>query len=155
LRCIIMGMFAAMPLFAVSLTYIVDDPRPAGLAPLAVVAVGLLSTLAISIVGRRPLATTSLEALAASWGTRFFIGLGFAQVPALLGFALTLPTAALWVYLIGMVFSLIGFWRVAPSRRNLGRDQETLLSGRSSLDLTQALILAGPLGSGSPPKLDG
>ena len=106
-------------------------------------------------MGRRPLATTSLEALGASWGTRFFIGLGFAEVPALIGLSLTLPTEALWIYLIGMVFSLIGFWRVAPSRRNLGRDQEELLLAGSSLDLTQALISAGPLGSGSPQRPDG
>jgi hypothetical protein len=127
----------------------------AGLAPLAAVSVGLLSTIAVSIVNRRPLATTSLAGLEASWRTRFFVGLGFAEVPALVGLAPTLPTDARRIYLIGMAFSLIGFWRVAPSRMNLARDQAAIRSAGSPLDLTLALMTAGPLGSGSPPRPDG
>jgi hypothetical protein len=144
LRIVFVGLVAALPLFAVAFSYIVEEPGPVGLAPHAVVAVGILSTFVIGIVERRALATNSLESLAASWRTRFFIRVGIAEIPALVGLGLTLPTDVLWIYLIGMVFSLIGYWRIAPSRRNLARDQEALRSAGSPLDLTEALMTVGP-----------
>ena len=82
---------------------------------------------------------------------RVFIGVGIAEIPALVALALTLATDALWVYLIGMAFSLLGFFRIAPSKQNLARYQEAIRSGRSPLDLTEALMTGGPNGPGSPP----
>jgi hypothetical protein len=145
------GLVAALPLFLVSFSYIVEEPGPVGLAPSVVVAVGVLSTLGISILHRRTLPTESLGSLAAGWRARFFIGVGFAEMPALVGLALTLPTDTLWVYLIGMVFSLIGFWRVAPSRGNLARDQNAIRSAGSPLDLIRALMTGGSDASGQAP----
>ena len=57
-----------------------------------------------------------------------------------MGVAFAIPTDTLWVYLIGMAFSLVGLWRVAQSRRTLARDQAAIRSAGSSLDLTQALM---------------
>jgi hypothetical protein len=155
LRSVFVGLVTALPLFLVSFSYIVEEPGPVGLAPYAVVAVGLLSTLGISILHRRTLPTESLGSLAAAWRARFFIGVGFTEVPALVGLAFTLPTNALWIYLIGMAFSLIGFWRIAPSRTNLSRDQDALRSAGSSLDLTQALTATGPTPPERPPRAGG
>jgi hypothetical protein len=42
-------------------------------------------------------------------------------------------------YVLGALFSLSGIWRIAPSRRNLARDQEAIGADGSSLDLTSAL----------------
>jgi hypothetical protein len=154
LRNVFVGLVAALPLFLVSFSYIVEEPGPVGLAPYTVVGVGLLSTLGISILYRRTLPTESLKSLAASWRARFFIGVGFAEFPALVGLVLTLPTDTLWIYLIGMAFSLIGFWRIAPSRRNLARDQDAIRSTGSPLDLIEALMTAGPHAPGSPPRPD-
>jgi hypothetical protein len=154
IRSIFVGLVAALPLFLVSFSYIVEGPGSPGLAPYAVVAVGLLSVLGISLLHRRPLAMTSLESLEASWRARFFIGVGIAEIPALVSLALTLATDVLWVYLIGMVFSLTGFFRIAPTKRNLARDQEAIRSAGSPLDLTLALISAGPSAPGPPHRPD-
>jgi hypothetical protein len=154
LRSIFVGLVAALPLFLVSFSYIVREPGPVGFAPPAVVRVGRLSTIGISILHRRTLPTGSLESLATSWRARFFIGVGFAETPALVGLALTLPTDTLWIYLIGIVFSLIGFWRVGPTKRNLARDQDSIRSTGSPLDLTEALMTAGSQTPGSPPRPD-
>jgi hypothetical protein len=85
--------------------------------------------------------------LAASWRTRFFIGVGISEISALVGLGLTFVVEPLWIFLIGMVFTMIGFWRIAPSRRDLVRDQAAIRASGSPLDLTKALM-----GSGSPPS---
>ena len=156
IRSIFVGLVGALPLFAVSLSYVVEPFGGTGFAPFVVMMIGVISTLALGFLFRRPLATTSLASLVITWRSRFFIGIGFAETPALVGLALTFATDVLWIYLIGMAFSLIGLWRLAPLRRNLARDQEVLRSAGSPLDLTEALMRGGPTSKpGSPSRPDG
>jgi hypothetical protein len=155
IRTIFSGLVAALPLFAVSLSYVVEKPATPGSWPFAVATVGLLSLLGINLLHHRPLVTTSLGSLAASWRTRSFIGVGIAQIPALVAIALTFATDPLWIYGIGMVLSMVGLWGIAPSKRSLARDQEAIRASGSPLDLTEALMSSGPSASTSPPRLEG
>ena len=155
LRGIFVGLVAALPLFAVSLSFLDNETESSGAAPVAVVLVGLLSIWGIQRLHRRPLATMSTDALAASWRARFFIGVAIAEFPSLVAIAVTFVGVPLWIYLVGMVFSLLGFFRIAPSKRNLARDQDAIRSTGSPIDLTEALMTAGPQTPGPPPRPDG
>lgn len=149
IRSIFVGMVSALPLIAYSLTYIVQTSREWSPASAAVIAAGLDSHTGLTLLGRRPLTTDSLDSLSESWRTRWFLGVGLAEIPALLGFSLAIVTDALWVYLPGMAFGSAGFWRVAPTKASLRSDQERLRAAGSPLDLTEALMTAGPYASGS------
>ena len=73
------------------------------------------------------------------------IGIAAAEMPALFGVAWAIASGNPWAYVVGLAFSLFAFWRIAPSRRNLTRDQEQIRERGSSLDLTAALMqTAGP-----------
>lgn len=154
LRSIFVGLVAALPLFGVAFSFLDLETASSGAAPLAVVLVGLLSIWGIRLLHRRPLATMSLGSLAASWRTRFFIGVGIAEIPPLVAIAVTFAGVALWIYLVGLMFSLLGFFWIAPSRRNLAGDQDAIRSTGSPLDLTEALMTAGPQTPGPPPRPD-
>jgi hypothetical protein len=54
LRSVLVGLVAALPLFAVSLSYVVEKPASPGPAPFVVVTVGLLSALGISLLRDGP-----------------------------------------------------------------------------------------------------
>jgi hypothetical protein len=141
LRSLLVGLISALFLFVVSLIYVIEDNDGGSrFAAFAVVGAAVLSHVAITLVARRHLSTASLRSLADSWRTRMFIGVGPAELPALVGFGLAIVSDALWVYLVGMVFALAGFWRIAPSKRNLARDQDTIRAAGSPLDLTEALM---------------
>jgi hypothetical protein len=119
LRGIIVGLITALVLFIVALSYVVEVDGDPALAPAVVIAVGLLSHLAIGFLARRRPSTNSLRDLGDSWRTRMFTGVGLAELPGLVGVAAALISDTLWVYLIGMMFALAGFWRIAPSKRGI------------------------------------
>ena len=73
-----------------------------------------------------------------------FTGVGLAELPGLVAIPAAIISDSLWVYLLGMAFALAGFWRIAPSSRNLARDQEAISSTGSPLSLIEALMKAGP-----------
>jgi hypothetical protein len=146
LRSAIVGLVAALFLFVVSLSYIVEGDSAPGSALLIVGALGIGVHAVLSLVARRELSTSSPKALADSWRARMFIGVGFVELPALAAFAASLLVDTLWVYLLGMAFSLFGFWKIVPSKRNLERDQAWIRSTGSDLDLTAALM-SQPRGS--------
>jgi hypothetical protein len=138
---------AALLPFVASLPFVIDGEGDAGIVPLTVVGTGLIGHFAIGFLGRRPLATGSPEALADSWRTRFFLEVDFAEFPGLAGVAGAIISDAFWVYPVGLAFALVGLWRIAPSRRNVTRDQAAIRLAGSSLDLVGALITMGPFGS--------
>jgi hypothetical protein len=72
-----------------------------------------------------PLDCTDPGALLATYWTRFFLRIAFADAAALVGFVLA---DSWWLYPLGAAFAFVGFVRLAPTERNLQRDQEALTS---------------------------
>ena len=54
LRSVFVGLVASLPLFAVAFSYLEMEPGSAGLAPHAVISVGMLSTLGIASRNAEP-----------------------------------------------------------------------------------------------------
>lgn len=69
-----------------------------------------------------------------------FLGIGVAEVPGLVGLALVLLTNSLWVYLIGLSFSLIDLTLVGPTRAEIARRQRQIVEAHLPYDLTRALL---------------
>jgi F0F1-type ATP synthase membrane subunit c/vacuolar-type H+-ATPase subunit K len=88
--------------------------------------------------GRRLSGTTAL-ALARSYTTRFFVGIGLADSSALLGVVIALAMSRLWPYLAGQAASLVGFAMMAPTARNIERDEERLRAEGSPVTVWDAL----------------
>jgi F0F1-type ATP synthase membrane subunit c/vacuolar-type H+-ATPase subunit K len=87
----------------------------------------------------RPLSAAASRALLDSYRGRFITGMAFGESPALLGVIIAFFTNRLWPALIGMVVSLVGFAMMAPTARNIDRDEERLRAAGSPVSLWDAL----------------
>jgi hypothetical protein len=107
--------------------------------PLTVIVIGVLAIAVALWARRRPIDATSVERLASSYRSNVFLRIGFAESAALSGLVGFLIVDGLWVYVVGMGFSLIGLWLAAPSGRDIQRRQEEIAALGSPLSLLQAL----------------
>jgi hypothetical protein len=141
LRSVFLLLVAALLLFVVPLSFI--GPLDGGdkrWVVWAVVAIGIISLAWVASIRRRPLLTTSLEALARHYRALFFIGVGAAADAALLGFVGVFLGGGLWIYLVGLAFGLVGLWMIAPTRSDIERRQREIAAAGSPLSLLDALI---------------
>ena len=91
-----------------------DDAMPAGVVAIGVAGYGVVSLLVPRLV-ERPLDCTDAQALLASYRTRFFLRVAFADAAALVGFVGFFLADAWWLYPLGGGFAAIGFARLAPT----------------------------------------
>lgn len=116
----------------------VEESVSGAVAGIVVAAVGVLSLLAPRIVAP-PLDCSSTETLVAGYRTRFFLRMAFANVAALVGFVGVFLSGEWWPYPLGAAFTAIGMARLAPTRRNLERDEESLIAAGCGRSLMEAL----------------
>jgi hypothetical protein len=140
LRSVFLGLLVTLFLFLVPLFIEPMDGGDERWVPWAVVVIGLVSLVWVSLVQRRPLSTTSLEALARSYRAWFFIGIGIAVEPGLWGFVGALLGGSLWIYLVGLAFALVGLWMIAPTHQDIERRQREITATGSPLSVLDALI---------------
>jgi hypothetical protein len=114
-----------------------EDPQ-AALAASMVVAIGIVGLIAGRLLNRQ-LDCSSDASLAASYQTRFFLRVAFAQSAALGGFALSIALGPWWVYLIGLGFAAVGMIRLAPTRQRLEVEQAELTAKGCRRSLSRAL----------------
>ena len=89
----------------------------------------------------RALSGTTAEALYRSYYTRFLLGIALAESAALLGVVIAFATNRLWPYLVCLAASLAGFAMMAPTARNIHRDEERLQAVGSPVSVWDALTL--------------
>lgn len=121
----------------------VDGDLPPALGVMLTAAAGVVAQL----VGRsvdRPLDCSSDGALAGSYRNRFFLRLAFAESTALVGFVLSILSGSVLPYLVGMLGTLAGFARLAPTAAHLEADQQELTAGGCGRSLVAALRGATP-----------
>ncbi|MGH2529602.1 MAG: hypothetical protein ACRDH0_09775 [Actinomycetota bacterium] len=141
LRNVFLGLLVSLFLFVFALSFIAPwDGGDERWVPWAAVVIGIVSLAWVARIRRRPLLTTSPEALARYYRALFFIGLGVAAEPALLGFLGVFQGGSAWIYLVGLAFSLVGLWMIAPTRRDIERRQREITAAGSPLSLLDALI---------------
>ena len=141
LRSVFLGLVAALLLFVVALSFIAPwDGGDEGWVPWAVVVIGIASLAYVARIRRRPLSTTSPEALARYYRALFFIEVGVAEAAALWGFAGVFLGGSAWIYLVGLAFGLVGLWMIAPTRSDIERRQREISAAGSPLSLLDALI---------------
>jgi hypothetical protein len=107
----------------------------------AIVVVGL-SGIAALVAARaisRPLNCTSPSTLVGSYRSRFFLRLAFSEFSMLLGFVLVFFSANPLPYFVGAACTALGFAWLAPTKANLARDQEQLVTAGCGIDLVSAL----------------
>ena len=105
---------------------------------------GLASIAGSRWTATRPLKTSSERELANSFRTNLFIGIAFSETPALLGLALAFVESSRWLYVEGLVFSLVALWMVAPTRGQIERRQRDVTAAGSPLSLGEALSPSYP-----------
>lgn len=116
----------------------VDGTEPLALSAGIVTVSGILSLLAPSIVRSR-LDGSSTDSLVASYRTRFFLRIAFAESAALAAFAIALALGPWWVYFIGLACSIVGFVRLAPTRAHIEAEERALFDRGSDVALRDAL----------------
>jgi hypothetical protein len=141
LRSVFLGLLVTLFLFLVPLSFMGPwDGGDEGWVPWAVVVIGIASLAWVARIRRRPLATTSPEALARHYRALFFIGVGAAADASLLGFVGVFLGGSLWIYLVGLAFGLVGLWMIAPTRSDIERREREITAAGSPLSLRDALI---------------
>jgi len=140
LRSTFLGLLVSLFLFLFAMSFITPwDYGDERWVPSAVAAVGVFVLAEMAWVRRRPLVTGSLEALAGSYRASFFLGVGFAESAALIGFVGVFIGGSLWIYLVGLAFALVGFWMIVPTRQDIERKQREITAAGSPLSLLDAL----------------
>ncbi len=71
----------------------------------------------------------------------FFIGVGWSESIAVLGFVGVWLTGHVWMYPVGLVLSFLAFARIVPSRRNIDRFQRQIDEIHPDLSLGRALTI--------------
>lgn len=128
---VVLGIVAARSTF-------MKRPLPGMPVGLAILVLGIASLEATRRL-EQPLDCTIAARLAASYRSRFFVGVAFSESLALIGFVAVMLTSQVWPYPLALVFTAVGFWRLAPTRANLARDQEILDQSGCQLSLVAAL----------------
>lgn len=110
-------------------------------AAVSVLAVGVASLAAPRLL-RRPLNCDGEVALAAGYRQRFFLRVAFAEAAALVGFVGFVASSAGWLYPLGSFFTVIGFARLAPTKRHIEQEQDELRRHGCTVSLVSALSRA-------------
>jgi hypothetical protein len=113
-----------------------DPPFSGAVAAAIAVVAGLLCAGVARYFGRRSLPCGSL---AATYRTRFFLFIAFAEAPALIGFVLYFLAGSLLSYALGFLIAMSGLAYAAPTRRRLAQDQARLNRDGCGRSLIRAL----------------
>lgn len=111
--------------------------EPTGALVGGVAVVGVLCLLAATRFGA--LDCTNEEALGNTYRTRFFLRVAFADTSAVVGFLGFVLTGRPFVYVVGAAFTALAFAVVAPTARNLAREQQRLVASGCGLSLVDAI----------------
>jgi hypothetical protein len=114
LRRIHLSLVDSLLLFFIAYAYIAPwNGGSVGAVPAVLALIGVACLFAIRFLKRKPLVGNTSDGLAANYRVHYFVGVGYATVPALFALAAVLTTQALWLYLVGLPFSLVGFALIA------------------------------------------
>ena len=124
--------------FIQTLGELTEKPGPTIRSVAVVVAFGCNSLVTQRFLGSA-LDGTTTRTFADSYRTRFFLRIAFSESVALVAFVVYIVWGPTWIYFIGAGFTLIGFWRLAPTRQHLQQDQDRLSLAGCQLSLIEAL----------------
>lgn len=149
LRSIFVGLVSALFLFLVVLSFIApwNGRGGAGWVLGLVLLLGAIGLARVRAARNRPLKIESRDKLVNSYRAIFFIGVAFAEMPALVAFVGVLFADKLWLYLVGLTFALLGLALIAPTRADIERRQQQIAAQGSSLSLLEALMAPQPRNS--------
>jgi len=141
LRRLMIVFVSAIVLIGVVVVTLGDQANTPGptVRSIAVVVAAGVSSLVMQAFVRPMLDCASARTLATSYRERFFLRLALSESTALIAFVVYMVWGPTWVYFIGAAFTLVGFWRLAPTRRSLQRDQDQLSLNGCQLSLVAAL----------------
>lgn len=142
LRAVFLSFAEALLLIASVLPLIIEEKEGSVVQPWMV---GFFIVYSVScflgvLWGRsRPPRTEDAEALTGSYRTRLFLGISFAQSPALVAFVGSIIAGRAWPYFVGLSISALGLALIAPTSGDIERQQRLITAQGSTLSLVEAL----------------
>jgi hypothetical protein len=103
-----------------------------------VIALGVAGQVLVRLVDPQLNGATDAS-LTATYRQRFFLWVGVGEAPAFLGLLAAVATDRFWLYLVGCVFAVLSYVHIAPTARNLARDQARLDQNGTPRSLVSAL----------------
>ncbi len=154
IRLTFITFVSAVCLFQVVLAFLLSESQQPVGGPIwlfvVLIASGGLSAVLLPRF-EKPLDCTSDLTLVASYRSRYFARVAVTESSALIAFVGALTTREWWIYPLGLLVSLLGFARFAPTSRHLAHDQTFLSDHGCRRLLLKALTnpLAQPPASAS------
>lgn len=143
LRQLFVQFTVAMALIGVVVLVVRDGFDQSTSGPVSagvVVAAGIALVVGAEWVASRPLVCDDDQHLVASYTTRFFLRVAFAESAALVGFVAFFVAGRWWLYPLGAVLTVAEFTRLAPTARNIAADQRRLEHASCPRDLLTVLM---------------
>ena len=126
-RMLYLSFVSAIVLYGFVLTQILPfRSTHNGLAWAIAIGAVALANLVVERRVERPLSCESEVTLASTFRTRIFVRIAFAESTALLGFVAAFTINGSWIYVFAALCSAPAFWRAAPTKAALSRDQDEL-----------------------------
>ncbi|SRR5258708_36268299 len=142
LRSLYLSFLGSLVLYGLVLPFVVPFRGDRATLPWAIALIVLaIATFAFPRVVERPM---PCDSLAGYFRTRFFLRIAFANTTALFGFVFAFTTMSNWMYYLGVLLSIPGFVRAAPTRTALIREQDELTARGCNHSLIAALRSTPP-----------
>jgi len=147
IRLTFISFVSAVCLFQVVLAFLLSESQQPVGGPIwlfvVLIVIGGLSAVLLPRF-EKPLDCTSDLTLVASYRTRYFTRVAATESSALVAFVGAITTREWWIYPLGLLVSLRGFARFAPTSRHLARDQAFLSDQGCRRLLVKALASPPP-----------
>lgn len=142
MRLVFSMVAVALPmlLFVVVIVLPWTAAQPVPPAVWALLALGVASLGGSAAAGRRPLPCGGPKGLVRAYQQRLFLGIAFAEAPAMLAFVAAFVAGAAWPYLVGVGTAAPGLARIAPTDGDVARKDAQLSAGGCATSLREALL---------------
>lgn len=114
--------------------------HPRGVPLVLVVLLALAGIGAATRLRDTPLDAKSLSELGTVYRARIFKAFIVNEIPLLVALVAGMVRQELWPYILELPFFIVGMTLIAPSQKNIGKDQGTLSASGSRLSLRAALM---------------
>lgn len=148
MRVLVVAFAGALTMIGVVVLILASDQEATGSPPVGLTCAGV-AVLGVGMIAaagsfQRTLPCGDAQTIVDASRTRLFLRLAMSEAPAIVGFAALFFAGSPLPYAIAYVLALVGFWRAAPTQRNLAAEDERMMAAGCPVTISQAFAQLTP-----------